>query len=84
MNMAYEIVSENIKVAAVFKNGTVFPYVFEWGKRRRKIDKVNLSYQEREGNSINYWFAIESDGLVAKLKYNNISLIWRLEEVWIE
>lgn len=80
----YQTVGEQIKVAAVFKNGTVFPYAFEWGKKRRKIDKVNLSYQERDGSSINYWFAIESDGLVAKLKYNNISMIWNLEEVWVE
>lgn len=81
--MAYQEIGEKIKVAAVFKNGTVFPYAFEWQKKRRVVDRVNLSYQEREGNSINYWFAIESRGLVGKLKYNNVSMIWVLEEIWI-
>lgn len=80
--MAYQEVGEKIKVMAIFKNGTVFPYIFEWGSRRHKINKVNLSYQEREGSSINYFFAIEAGGLVAKLKYNDKTMIWSLEEFW--
>jgi hypothetical protein len=82
--MSYQDVGEKIKVLAVFKNGTVFPYVFLWNGKSHRIDKVHLSYQEREGSSINYFFAIESRGLVAKLKYNNISLTWELVEVWVE
>lgn len=82
--MAYQEIREQIKVLAVFKNGTVFPYVFEWNGQRRKIDKVNLSYQEREGASINYWFAVESAGLVAKIRYNNMSMTWSMEEIWTE
>lgn len=81
--MSYQQINERIKVLAVFKNGTVFPYVFEWNSRRHKIDKVNLNYQEREGSSINYYFAIESKGLVAKIKYNDKSMIWGLEEIWV-
>jgi hypothetical protein len=82
--MSYQEIGEKIKVLAVFKNGTVFPHVFEWRGRRRQIDKVNLSYQEREGSSINYWFAVDSDGLVAKIRYNNVSMIWTMEEIWTE
>ncbi len=80
--MSYQVIGEKIKVMAIFKNGTIFPHIFEWNNRRYIIDKVNLAYQEREGNSINYYFAIESKGLVAKLKYNNSSMIWSLEEIW--
>lgn len=82
--MAYQEIGEQIKVLAVFKNGTVFPYAFDWHNRRHKINKVNLAYQEREGASINYFFAIESKGLVAKLKYNDRSMMWSLEEIWNE
>lgn len=82
--MAYETIGEQIKVLAVFKNGTIFPHVFEWRGKRYQINKVNLAYQEREGSAINYWFAVESGGLVGKLKYNNFSLIWRFEELWME
>lgn len=81
--MAYQEVKEKISVLAVFKNSTVFPYAFDFKGKRRKIEKVNLSYQEREGSSINYFFAVESDGLIAKVKYNNVSLLWTLEEIWV-
>jgi len=80
----YEQIDEQIEVLAICKNGTIFPYMFSWNKKRRKIDKVNLSYQERDGASINYYFAIESEGLVAKLRYNDKSLIWTLEETWVQ
>jgi hypothetical protein len=81
--MSYEEIREKIKVLAIFNNGTLFPHIFEWNDKRYKIDKVNLSYQEREGASINYFFAIESGGLIAKLKYNDKSLLWNLEEIWV-
>lgn len=80
--MSYQEIGEKIKVLAIFKNGTIFPHVFEWNNRRHKIDKVNLSYQERDGESINYYFAIEAKGLVAKLKYNDKDMDWSIEEVW--
>ncbi|MDD3480665.1 MAG: hypothetical protein PHW75_00335 [Patescibacteria group bacterium] len=80
----YSIVNERVSVLAVFKEGSVFPYMISWQGQRRKIDKVNLKYQEREGGSINYFFAIESKGLIAKLRYNDKSLLWTLEEIWLE
>jgi hypothetical protein len=82
--MAYEEINERVEVLAVFKDGAIFPHIFAWRGKKRKIDKVNLSYQERDGASINYYFAIESQGLVAKLKYNDKSLLWTLEELWTE
>jgi hypothetical protein len=82
--MSYQEIKEKISVLAICKNGTIFPHAINWRRKKRKIDKVNLSYQEREGNSINYFVAVEAGGLVAKIKYNNVSLIWTIEEVWVE
>jgi hypothetical protein len=82
--MGYTEIGEKIKVMAIFKNGTIFPYIFDWGKKRLLIDRVNLAYQEREGSSINYFFAIEAKGLVGKLRYNNVSFVWTLLEIWQE
>lgn len=82
--MSYSIINEKINVLAVFKNGTVFPHIYDWRDKKRRIDKVNLSYQERDGASINYYFAVESAGFVAKLRYNDKSLIWTMEEIWTE
>jgi hypothetical protein len=82
--MTYSVVNEKINVLAVFKNGTIFPYIFSWQNKKRKIEKVNLRYQERNGSFINYYFAIESNGFIGKLKYDSNSMIWTLEEVWVE
>lgn len=82
--MTYSVVNEKINVLAVFKNGTIFPYIFSWKEDKKRIEKVNLSYQERVGSSINYYFAVESRGFIGELKYNNESMIWTLEEIWVE
>jgi hypothetical protein len=82
--MSYAEIGEKIKMLAIFNGGTIFPYAFDWGKRRYKIDKVNLAYQERDGSSINYFFAIEAAELVGKIKYNNLSFVWTLLEIWQE
>ncbi len=82
--MSYETIQEKVEVLASFRDGTIFPKVFKWRGKQRLVDKVNLSYQEREGGSVSYYFAIEANGLVAKLKYNDKSMIWSLEEIWVE
>lgn len=84
MSMAYEEIKEKIKVLAIFKDGTVFPYCFDWQGKRRVIQRVNLAYQEREGSHINYYFAVEAKGLVGKIKYMSGSLVWELTEIWVD
>lgn len=81
----YKEIGENIKVLAIFDNGQVIPKVIRWGRRKLTIKKVNLEYQERDGRSINYFFAVETDkDDVLKIKYNNEKLLWTIEEVWEE
>jgi hypothetical protein len=81
----YKDVGEKLKVLAIFDNGQVSPKILRWGKRKLLIKKVNLEYQEREGRSINYYFAVETDkDDVLKIKYNNENLAWTIEEVWEE
>lgn len=81
--MTYSIINEKINVLALFKNGSIFPYIFSWQGEKKKIEKINLCYQEKDGSAINYYFAIESKGFIGKIKYNNCSMIWILEEVWV-
>ncbi|MCL5093876.1 MAG: hypothetical protein M1355_02000 [Patescibacteria group bacterium] len=81
----YEKVQENIKVLASFSGGSVIPQVLKWAGKTYRIKKVNLAYQEREGKSINYFYSVEcSPSGIFKLKYNDIKLIWTLEELWVE
>lgn len=81
----YENINEKVKVLAAFSGGSITPKVIKWGNRTIKVEKVNLDYQERDGSSINYYFAVDTDnGNTLKLKYNNTSLIWTICESWIE
>ncbi|MFA5196859.1 MAG: hypothetical protein WC437_00280 [Patescibacteria group bacterium] len=81
----YEEIGEKIKVRADFDGGLITPRAIKWQGRTILIEKVNLVSQEREGKSMNYYFAVETDkGNVLKLKYNNEKLIWVIEELWIE
>lgn len=74
-----------MKLLASFESGRVTPRALYRGKRRFTIEKVNLEYQEREGTSLNYYFAVETNGGdVWKIAYNNERLVWTLEEVWEE
>lgn len=81
----YQEVHEKVKVRADFEAGNIMPRLVKWNNRDLKIEKINLVSQEREGKSINYYFAVETDkGNCLKLKYNNEKLIWSIEEIWIE
>lgn len=73
--------SEQIKVLAEFENGGVAPRIFKWHDRNYKIERVCLSYQEREGRWINYFFSAETRGGIYKLRFNNGTLIWTIEGV---
>ncbi|MEI7690363.1 MAG: hypothetical protein WCI63_01945 [bacterium] len=81
----YQEVGEKIKVRADFEGGQIIPRLIKWHDRNIRIEKINLVSQEREGKSINYHFAVETDkGNCLKLKYNNEKLIWSIEELWVE
>ncbi len=75
------IEAERIKVLAEFENGGVVPRIFKWHNKNYKIKEVCLSYQEREGNWINYLFSAETAGGIYKLKFSSGSLLWTIEEI---
>lgn len=80
----YEKIGEKVEVLGTFKGGSVVPQLFKLGRKVIKIKKVHLSYQEREGKFINYYFSAETERGVYKLKFNNGSLVWEVEEVWMD
>lgn len=80
----YEKINEKIEVLGDFKGGSVIPRVFKLKNKVFKIKKVHLAYQEREGKFINYYYSAETEGAIYKLKFNNGSLVWEVEETWVE
>lgn len=81
----YEIINEKVKMLAAFDNGKIIPKVFCWQNRDYKIKNINLVYQERHGQSVDYFFSVETEtGAIFKLKYNSEQLVWWVGEVWID
>lgn len=79
----YELIDDKIRVLAVFENGIISPRLFRWSNRDYKVKEVSLRYQEKSGGSVNHFFAVEVEGGgVFKLRFNDRSLVWFLEEVW--
>ncbi len=79
----YTTIDKKVKMIALFDGGRVIPRIFRWQNRDHKVREVSISYREREGRSVSYYFGIETeDGGVFKLKYNDQQLIWTLLEVW--
>ena len=80
----YKDIKEKIKVRADFDAGRIIPIVIKWRKRNLRIKKINLTYQKKEGGSINYFFAVETiTGDVLNLRFNNYNFIWFVEECWV-
>jgi hypothetical protein len=80
-----EKIGKKIRVVADFNGGQVKPMIFKWQNRNYKVKSVAMSYQERDGASINYYYSVETDtGGVFKLRYNDQKLVWWLEEYWSE
>jgi hypothetical protein len=81
----YDSINEKIKVLAVFENGIIAPRLFSWSNRNYKIKNISMRYQDKEGASVEHFFSVETDdGGVFKLSLNNVSMVWKLREVWKE
>lgn len=79
----YETIGDKIKVLAVFESGVITPRLFRFNNRDYKVKEISLRYQEKSGVSVNHFFAVETeDGGVFKIRFNDKSLVWFLEEVW--
>lgn len=60
------------------------PRAFKLNKKVLKVKKVHLAYQEREGKFINYYYSVETESGIYKIKFNNGSLVWEAVELWLE
>ena len=68
------------------KRGPVkaIPRAFIWKNRRYLIQSLNLVHQEKQGDAILYYFSVSTDTNTYKLVFHNLTLEWRLVEIWSE
>lgn len=76
-------INSPINVVAVFKKNSVIPLFFKYQNRTYKIKNIDLAYPVREGNVDLMSFSV-SDKFdnSYKLKFNQKTLAWILEEIW--
>jgi len=73
----------HLRKGAVGRFGHVRPKAFLWGGKKYKIEKINLVFRKRRGDSYDVCFAVSDSANAFVLSYNPESLEWRLEEVQV-
>lgn len=72
-----------VNVIAVFRKSSVTPLFFKYSGRTYKIKNIDLVYPLREGNVDLLSFSVsDKNDNSYKLKFNQKTLEWILEEIW--
>lgn len=81
-----EQIHEPVDVLASFSSaGNMIPRKFRWRGRIYEILQINQTHQSREGRSVLQFFHCSDTGSpYRKLCFNNITMIWTLEELEVD
>jgi hypothetical protein len=75
-------VGERISVIASFGPPYgIRPVRFRWGDRLIEAREITYAWQTRRGQSRLYHFSVSDGGSLYELSFDNVSLLWRIEEV---
>ena len=75
---------EAVEVLAIFTHQGPRPYALKWGERKYVIEKINLTYEAKVGNSKLIYFSVTSQDNYFKLVFDTNDLKWYLEEAYHE
>ena len=78
----YQTINEKIQVLVSFNDEKIFPLFFKWGKKKYRIEKVNLIHVTRLGKDVIYYFNVSDMVNYFKLRFNPAKLEWWLEEIY--
>lgn len=75
-------ISEPIRVAVIFGPGDRFrPVWFDWRRRKYEVRHVTSRWEERQGATILFHFAVSDGATLFELTYNTTTHAWRLATV---
>jgi len=88
-------IDEKIKVGAVFAcpegrpanrgyDQKLKPVWFFWSGKKYPIKEITFSWKDRKGESDLYFFSVTDGQAVYEISYNDKSLVWMLEKVYVE
>jgi hypothetical protein len=75
---------EPVEVLAIFTKRGPQPYALKWAKKKFIIEKINLIYETKTGNSKLVYFSVTSQNNYFKLVFDTNNLKWHLEEIYHE
>lgn len=81
-----ERINERVDVITVFQtdDGQTRPYRLRWRGRSYTLTQLGYHHTLREGRTLIHIFAVSTDTLSFKLRFNTDTLQWLLEEVYSE
>ena len=79
----YDTLSEPIQVGAIFKNAQLIPKMFLWRGAKFKVVSINMSHTDRIGSAKIYYFSVSNKSGAYKISFNNETLAWRLEQIYV-
>ncbi|MBU1167697.1 hypothetical protein KKC60_04810 [Patescibacteria group bacterium] len=73
-------INEKVNVLVGFREKKFKPLAFYWQNRKRKIEKINLTYTAKTGRHDFYYFSVTSAGDYYKFCFDVTKMTWTLEE----
>lgn len=78
----YQEIGDHIEVFVRFSRGTLLPQSFLWNGRSYHVEKITLTHQARQGESLLSLFSLMASGNMYQLSFDNQSFIWTLVKIW--
>ncbi|MBD3236742.1 MAG: hypothetical protein GF330_08570 [Candidatus Eisenbacteria bacterium] len=83
--MHWERIDQRIDVRADFRAGEATPRLFRLGRRLHRILRVNARWSERQGRSLQHFFAVTTESRdTYQLCFDGEQLAWRADAVMYE
>lgn len=80
----YVLVNEPVEVFANFNKKGAEPICFSWKNTDYNITSINFKHYSKDGDKKIYHFAVTANHETYKLIFDPTTLVWRLEEVYLE
>ncbi len=79
-----EEILEQVRVGAVFGNGSIKPRWFIWKERKYPVDSVSYTWHDRSGEEPVYYFSVVAGADLYELSFYTKKMKWILNKVYVE
>jgi hypothetical protein len=79
-----DYINETIRVGAVFETtGKIRPAVIVYRGRRINVNRINYTWDSRDGNVTHYHFAVDTEEGIYEISMDNKEFIWRVRKAYV-